>query len=57
MLKELARYLLNMLALPSISIISSLFTSRGGIMGNFFPFHRVLSVAQYLFMDLEQILQ
>ena len=49
----LAKYLLNMLALTSNSVISSSFTSRGGILGTFFPFHKVLSVAQYVFMDLE----
>ena len=33
--------------------LSLLFTSTGGILGIFFPFHKALSVAQYVFMDLE----
>ena len=49
-----AKYLLNMLALASNSVISSLLTSRGGLLGTFFPFHKVLSVAQYDFIDLER---
>ena len=43
----LAKYLLNMLALASNSVISSLFTRRGGILGTFLSFHKVLSVVQY----------
>ena len=35
-------------------IVSSLLTSRGGMLGTFFPFHKVLSVSQYDFMDLER---
>ena len=49
----LAKYSLNMLALASNSVISLLFTSKGGILGTFFPFHKVFTVAQYVFMDLE----
>ena len=49
----LAKYLLNMLALASNSAISPLFNIRGGILGTFFSFYKVLSVAQYFFMDLE----
>ena len=49
----LAKYLLNVLALASNSVISPSFISSGGILGNFFPFHKVLSVAQYVFIDLE----
>ena len=37
----LAKCLLNMLALASNSVISSLFTSSGGILGIFLPFHKV----------------
>ena len=33
----LAKYLLNMLALASNLVISSLLTSRGEILGTFFP--------------------
>ena len=33
----LAKYLLNMSALASNSVISLLFTSRGWILGTFFP--------------------
>ena len=50
----LAKYLLNMLALASKSVISSSFISSEGILGTFFPFHEVLSVVQYVFMDLER---
>lgn len=42
-----------MLALASNSVISSVFTSRAGILGTFSPFHNVFSVAQYVPMDLE----
>ena len=49
----LAKYLLNILALTSHSVISSLFTSRGGVLGTFFSFHKVLDVAQYVSVDLE----
>ena len=49
----LATYLLIMLALASNSVISSVFTSRVGILGTFSPFHNVFSVAQYVPMDLE----
>ena len=41
----LTKCLLNVLALASNSVISSLFTIRGGILGTFFPLHKVLSVA------------
>ena len=49
----LVKYLLNMLALASNSVTSSLLISRGGILGTFFPFHKIFSVAHYDFMDLE----
>ena len=49
----LAKYLLNMLALVPNSVTSLLLTSRGGILGTFFPIHKVFSVLQYNFMDLE----
>ena len=49
----LAKYLLNMLALASNSVISLLLTSWGGILNTFFPFHKILSVAHYDFMGLE----
>ena len=41
----LAKFLLNMLALASNLVISSLFTIKGGILGTFFPLYKVLSVA------------
>ena len=42
----LAKYLLNMLALASNSVISSLLLiSRGRMLGTFCPFQKVLSVA------------
>ena len=44
--------LLNILVLASNSVISSLFISRGGVLGTFFSFHKVLSVAHCNFMDL-----
>ena len=50
----LAKYSLNMLALASNPVISLLFTSRRDILGTFFPFHKVLSAAQYDFMNLEE---
>ena len=40
----LAKYLLNMLAIASRSVTSSLLTSRGEILSTFFPFHNVFSV-------------
>ena len=49
----LAKYLLNMLALASNSVISLLCASSGGILGNFFRSYKVLNVAQYVFMYLE----
>ena len=42
-----------MLAIASHSVITSLLTSRGRILGTFSPFDKVLSVAQYEYMDLE----
>ena len=51
-----AKHLLNILPLVSNSVISSLFTSIGEIFTSregYLPFHKVLSVAQYVFMDLE----
>ena len=50
----LAKYLLNMITLASNSFISLLFTSRGEMLGTFFPFHKVLSVAHHDFMDPEE---
>ena len=47
----LAKYLLNMLALASNSIICSIFTKRGGILGTFFVYYKVLSVAKHEFID------
>ena len=49
----LAKFLLNMLALASNLVISSLFTFRRGILDTFFLLHKVLRVAYYIFMDLE----
>ena len=48
----LAKYLLNMLALASNSLISLLFTSRGEMLGTLF--HKVLSVVHHDFMDPEE---
>ena len=51
----LAGYIfINMLAIASNSLISSLFTSEGGILGTSFTFHKNISVSQSVFTDLER---
>ena len=50
----LPKYLLNILTFGSNLVISSLETSRGGILGTFFPFRKVFNIAQYDFMELER---
>ena len=42
-----------MLAINSNSVITSLVTSRGRVLGTFFTFDKVLNVAQCDFIDLE----
>ena len=44
--KTVISLLLNMLSLVSNSVINSSLTSRVGIVGNFFPFHKVFYIAQ-----------
>ena len=50
----LAKYVLNTLALVSKLVISSLLTSKGGMLGNFFLFLKIFSVVQYDFIDLQE---
>ena len=49
----LAKYFLHILVLVSYTVISSLLTSRRGIIVTFFTFHEIVSVVQYEFIDLD----